>query len=203
MKNIITLLLLLAFYHNSFADSPLTSTNFYKVYNNPTINKFIEANGRINDGLCSLLFKKDTPLEIKIAGINALGWKLTGQNNAEVFLKYLVSKKYYQDKNNFLKNSNAEDLILYTYMLAMDNYVDVSKSVKICEQPIIANNQSKCIRLISALIHSQSLLYSSYCKVYTTIQEVNENKNLRNDIKENAIQEIFKYIDNYKKYCQN
>ena len=203
MKNIITLLILLAFCDNSFADSPLTSTNFYKVYKNQTINKYIEANGKINDGLCSLLLKKETPLEIKIAGINALGWKLIGQNNAEVFLRYLVAKKYYKDKKYFLKNASAEDLILYTYMLAMDNYIDVSESVKICAQPIIANNQSKCIRLISALIHSQSVLYISYCKVYTTIQEVNENKNLRNDMQEDAIQEIFKYINKYKKYCHN
>jgi len=203
MKNIITLLLLLSFCHNSFADSPLTSTNFYKVYNDPTIDKFIQARGKINEELCTLLLKKETPLEIKIAGINALGWKLTGQNNAEVFLKYLVSKKYYQDKNNFLKNSNAEDLILYTYMLAMDNYVDVSKSVKICEEPIIKNSESKCIRIISALIHSQAILYTSYCEVYRTMAEANKKDNLRYDMQEGAIQEIFKYIDNYKKYCQN
>lgn len=165
--------------------------------------KCSKSNGRITKDVCKFLSNPKESIEIKVAAINALGWNSKGQNNAPAFINYLVSMHIYQDKNNFFKNGNKEDLLIYAYLLAMDNYFDVSASVKICNTPILANDQSKCVQLISALIKSQAVLYKSYCDVYSIMMKADENKNLKNDIKKEAIQAIFKYINGYKKYCSN
>jgi hypothetical protein len=202
MKTLISILVFITLCKNCIADSPLTSTYLWKSYDHPMINRFHNLKGEINKEHCNFLMDKRVPLEIRIAAVNALGWNINGQKNAEFLMNYLVSNKRYNDKNNFVKNGNSEELIIYAYMLAMDNYFDVSESLKICNQPIIAQNQSKCIQIISALIKSHSVLNKNYCDVYQILYQTNKRQNLKDDMKSQAIDEIFKYINIYEKYCE-
>lgn len=201
MKKLVAFIVLIGFHFSSFADSPLTSSVFWKTYNHPAIKNFANSKGKINEEGCSFLHNKKEPLETRMAAVNALGWNTKGQQNADAYLGYLISKNLYKNKNEFLQKGQKEDLIIYAYMLAMDNYFDVQASIDICKKPAIANDKSRCIQMISALIKSQAVLYKNYCDVYQFVRKVNDNKQLTNDMKEEAVQEIFNYINIYRKYC--
>lgn len=203
MKKLVAFVAIIGLHFSSFADSPLTSTIFWKTYNHPAIKKFANLKGKINVEGCIFLHNNKEPLEIRIATVNALGWNIKGQQNADAYLSYLISKNIHKNKNDFLKSGHKEDLIIYAYMLAMDNYFDVQASIDICKIPVIKNDKSRCIQMISALIKSHSVLYKNYCDVYRIMQNTDENKGLKNDMKNKAIQAIFKYINRYKKYCSN
>jgi hypothetical protein len=133
--------------------------------------------------------------------VNALGWNIKGQQNADAYLSYLISKNIHKNKNNFLKSGQKEDLIIYAYMLAMDNYFDVQASIDICKNPVIINAKSRCIQMISALIKSHSVLYKNYCDVYQLVRETKDDEQLTSDMQEEAVHEIFNYIKIYRKYC--
>lgn len=201
MKKLVVFVALIGLHFSSFADSPLTSTIFWKAYNHPAIKIFANSKGKINEEGCSFLHNNKEPLEIRVAAVNALGWNTKGQQNADEYLRYLISKNIHKNKNEFLLKGQKEDLIIYAYMLAMDNYFDVKASVDICKNSVIANEKSRCVQMIAALIKSQSILYKNYCDVYQFVRKVNDNKQLTNDMKEEAVQEIFSYINIYKKYC--
>ena len=169
MKKLVAFVAIIGLHFSSFADSPLTSTMFWKTYNHPAI--------------------------------NALGWNIKGQQNADAYLSYLISKNIHKNKNNFLKSGQKEDLIIYAYLLAMDNYFDVQASIDICKIPVIKNDKSRCIQMISALIKSHSVLYKNYCDVYQLLREAKDVKQLTSDMQEEAVHEIFNYIKIYRKYC--
>ena len=91
-----TLLLCLYFFciaNTSFADSPLTSTPFYKGYRDITIIKTAaKSNGKITDQQLQFVTNTKNPIEVKLALINSLGWNLKVKSNAKDYLAYLFEK---------------------------------------------------------------------------------------------------------------
>ena len=203
MKSLIALCFFISLSQYSHADSPLTSTNFYLAYDNTMIDKALANNGLLNDELSDFLQQKDQKLEIKIAIVNALGWKLAGKNNATFFLNDIIKKRTYASETDFLSRGTKEELIVYAYLMAMDNYHDVTPVLKICKAADFKNSNSRCIRIINGLIEAQSVLYESYCSVYEIMASANEKKGLDKDMHEEAIDNIFNYINIYKKYCES
>jgi hypothetical protein len=58
-----------------FADSPLTSTEFYKAYLDVPIVKAAADNPKkLSEEAMAYLFDERNPLDVKIALINAVGW---------------------------------------------------------------------------------------------------------------------------------
>lgn len=62
-----------------FADSPLTSTEFYKAYLDVPIVKAAADNPKkLSEEAKTYLFDEGNPLDVKIALINAVGWDVDG-----------------------------------------------------------------------------------------------------------------------------
>ena len=82
----------------------------------------------IQDRLMEYLASEYNPVDVKMAVINQLGWKISGRNNSEPFLRYILRKRGHSSANRFLKKGRADDLISYAYLKAMDDYFKVDES---------------------------------------------------------------------------
>ena len=187
-----------------FADSPLTSTEFSKAYlNEPILVKASKSRGILSKELMSYLTDESNPVDMKVALINKLGWSSKGKNNAVVFLKYLILKQNYKNKEDFFDNGKGDELLCFSYITAMDNYYDVTDAIRYSGYALSKNPKSYTYQIISALIYAQKVIYSDRCQVYKLTDEVRKNNNLIKDMKGEAISIIFEYMDLYKHNCPN
>ena len=201
----LSLLLLLAILLNSNllkADSPLTSTNIYEAYNELLIiDVALEADGKINQEIMFFLTGSQS-IDKKMALINALGWNIDGQNNAETFLDFLQKKKKYKNRFDFMQKGTADELLCMAYILAMDNYFDVREALEIAEKALSKNKKSYTFNIITALIRAQNVFDKDWCEVYKCTDSVRKNKKLKLDLQKPALDIIFGYMDLYKDECK-
>lgn len=188
-----------------FADSPLTSTQISNAYKDYAIIQLAsKSNGDITVDLMDYLYEKSNPIDVKIALINEIansGWRIEFKvkNNAAIFLEYLEQKESGFSMNG---NPNAEILISYAYLKALDDYFDVAGATQWADMAKYRNEESYTINIVWALIHAQQAMDSDWCEVYKITNSVRENKALKKDIKEEAISIIFDYMDLYKDDCE-
>ena len=200
------LLLCICFFfiaNNSFADSPLTSTPFYKGYMNIAIIKTAaKSNGIITEQQLQFLINSKNPIAIKLALINSLGWDTKGKSNAPEYLDYLFEKKTELNYKNFINKANTDELICYAYLKAMDDYFDVKSASVFAKQAMRKAPTSYSIHLIGTLIQVQGLNAINWCSIYTKMTQVRTNKKLKLDMRLISTVAIFGYTDGYKEYCK-
>lgn len=196
---IIVLIIGLLSSQSLFADSPLTSTNFSKAYKDSEIIQLAsKTEGKLTIELMDYLSNNKNPIELKIALINALGWSFDGQNNSIMFYDYLKEKSKLEDINQ----ANADILICYAYLKALDNYFDVEDAIIYAKKAKSKNEKSYTINIICALIEAQKAMDTDWCEVYNLTNTVRINNTLNQDMKEDSISTIFDYMDIYKDNCK-
>lgn len=188
----------------AFADSPLTSTNFNKAYQEmKIIQKAAAAQGELTPQLLKYLLKKGKPLEVKMALINELGWDFNGKSNALLFEEYLLKKRKLKNYNELTSNVNAEELICLAYLKALDDYFQVNQALALARRAKAKASDSYTVNIICALIEAQKALHSDqWCKVYKLTDEVRNDTSLSLDMKKEASDIIFDYMDIYKADCE-
>ena len=203
MKKTIIILLFTFSINFVFADSPLTSTVFYKAYmDEPLIAKASKSNGVLTTEIFDYITSKSSSIDKKIAVINALKWNINGKNNAPLYLKKLFLKNKEYGPSNFLKKGTAEELICYAYLKAMDNYFDVKKASLFSIRAKKLNSNSFTIAVINQLINVQMIIApNNWCKIYSEMNYIRENRGLVFDFRKEAANLIFIYTDGYKDYC--
>jgi hypothetical protein len=183
-------------------DSPLTSTDFHLAYKHPIIEKASNRKGKpINKELMHFLMDKGNALDCKVALINAVGWNFEGQKNAQLFMKFLIKNKKCKNETELLASKNAELLICYTYLMAMDNYFHVLRAKQIAQLAVEENKTSYTVHIIAALIEAQEALNTDWCQVYQSTNRVREATGLAMDMDEGAVKIIFEYMDIYSSSC--
>lgn len=183
-------------------DSPLTSADFHLAYKHKVIDKAVKRKGKpINKEIMQFLMEKGCGLDYKVALINAVGWDFDGQKNAQLFLKFLIKTKKCTNESDLLLSNNAEWLICYAYLMAMDNYFQVSRAKEIAQMALGLNNTSYTVQIIAALIEAQEALNTDWCQVYQSTNKVRETTGLVMDMNEVARQIIFEYMDIYSSSC--
>lgn len=201
-KNIVAILFLLLASSKVFADSPLTSTKFYKAYSTVVIiQEAAKSNGVLTGKLISYLADPLQPIDIKMALINRLGWNTKGQKNSKIFMEYLKKIRGFKTNESLISSMSGEELTCLAYLKAMDNYFDVEKALDYSNLAIKKSPDSFTTNIINALLKSQTFLYSNRCKVYQVLEDVKVNSGLKNDFKKEATDMIFEYVSLYKKYC--
>jgi len=184
------------------ADSPLTSTNISKAYQDLSIViKATEAEGILTNELIEYLLNEENPIANKIALINELGWDIDGKNNAAIFLDYLIQKQGYGDQEDFLNNGKDFELLSMAYLKALDDYFNVSEALIYAERALSKNSKSYTYNIITALIEAQIATRGDWCKVYKLTDQVRTKTSLETDMRDEAVTIIFDYMDSYKKYC--
>ena len=202
MKKLILIISFCFSINSVFADSPLTSSDFYRAYLDvPLINKTSKSNGVLTDEVFKFLISSNS-LDKKIALINSLKWDIKGKNNSVLYFNKLklIHKEY--THNNFYNKGSAEELICYAYLKALDNYFDVKTASLFSAQASQLNPKSYTISLINQLIKVQMIdSPKQWCEVYTRMDNIRENTVLAQDFRKEASEIIFKYTDSYKEYC--
>lgn len=196
MKKIILPLVLLFAFFVANADSPITSTGFYKAYmDNEMVLAAESAGGVITVEIMKFLSKKN-PVDVKMAVINALGWSFEGQKNYDAYRKFL-------DENGMGKKlRKAENLLALAYLKANDNYFECTDALAIAKQALSQNPKSYTFNIIYGLIKAQVEFNYSWCNVYKATDEVRKNTSLKSDMRPEASAIIFEYMDLYAGDCK-
>lgn len=203
-KKILAILFLFLSSSKVFADSPLTSIEFYKAYSTEIIiREATNSNGILTGKLKIYLADPLQPIDVKMALINRLGWNTKGKKNSKIFIKYLKKKYGFKTDESLINSMSGEDLTCLAYLKVMDNYFDVEKALDYSNLAIKKSPDSFTTNIINALIKSQIFLKGkgNSCKVYQVLEDVRVNYRLKNDFKKEAIEEIFEYVTMYKKSC--
>lgn len=203
IKNLLLCLFFLLLANQSFADSPLTSTEFYKGYIDIAIIKEArKSNGIITEKQLQFLTNSKNPIAIKLALINSLGWNTKGKSNAPKYLAYLFEKQPLLNYKNFYNKATTTQLICYAYLKAMDDYFNVKSASVFARQAMRKAPTTYSIHLIGTLIQVQGANQNNWCSVYTKINQVHKNKKLQLDMRLISAAAVFGYTDRYKEYCK-
>lgn len=202
MKKIVFVLLMI-FSTYLYADSPLTSTEFYLSYSEyPQV---IDANERedktLTENDLQFLTDKTIPLGAKLALINALGFKQAGKHNEAKYLHRINPNitSYFDVAGDL---TSAEENIIFAYLSAMDDYFNVERTYNIAKSASQKEPQSLAIQIILGLIKAQIALDIDWCEVYKAVDHARKLPNLNQDLKPEAVKQIFEgYIDVYKENC--
>jgi hypothetical protein len=202
-KNVLAILFLFLSSSKVFADSPLTSTEFYKAYSTEIIIKeAAKSNGILTSKLKIYLADPLQSIDVKMALINRLGWKAKGKKNSKIFMRYLKKIRGFKTDESLINSMSGEDLTCLAYIKAMDNYFDVEKALEYSNLAIKKSPNSFTTNIINALIKSQKFQNNNSCKVYQVLEDVRVNSSLKYDFKKEATDVIFEYVTIYKKYCK-
>lgn len=189
---------------NIFADSPITSTNFYVAYtDNKLIEKAAESDGLLTKEYCKYLYNKKNDIASRLALINALSWDFEGKSNFQIYLDYLINKKKKITATTYRIKCNANQLICLAYLKAMDDYFDVDEALELAELAIYKDKNSYSIHIIHGLIKAQSEFDNSWCNLFKATDKVRKNTHLTIDMKSEAINIIFEYMDLYADECDD
>ena len=203
IKNLLLCFCFLLIANTSFADSPLTSTPFYKGYLDIAIIKAAaKSNGTITQQQLQFLTNAKNPIAIKLALINSLGWNTKGKSNAPKYLAYLFEQKPQLNNQNFFHKASADQLICFAYLKAIDDYFNVKAASVFAKQAMRKAPTSYSIHLIGTLIQVQGTNQNNWCSIYTKMNQVRTDKKLQPDFRPKSIQAIFSYTDGYKVYCK-
>ena len=203
-KILLSALVLFLFSGLLYADSPLTSTDFWKAYSqNEKVQKARQYNGMLSDECFGLLDNNSIAIDIRLAVINALGWDFNGKSNFDFFLNYLIKKHRRITKRNYKKRCSADELICLAYIKAMDNYFMVDDALSLAKLAIKKDRtNSFSIHIIYGLIKAQYYFNSNWCKTFMATDDVRNDKKLVQDMKPQAVKIIFNYMDLYKSDCK-
>lgn len=204
MKNTVFTLLLLFGGLLCRADSPITSTVFYKAFLNVDMIEEAEGQEILSYAMCRFLSDEEKEVDQKMALINALGWSFTGKENAEIYWTYLLTK--YDNPDLKYQELQGDELLSLAYLTIMDDYNQTKEPLRLASLALEQHEESYTYQMITALIRAQMIFLSgsddeSWCRVYETVAGVEKMKGLHGDMYRGGSDLIFDYIDLYKEYC--
>ncbi|RKZ02994.1 hypothetical protein DRQ25_18135 [Candidatus Fermentibacteria bacterium] len=192
----------------TFADSPLTSTDFYQAYLDvPVVADHVEA--EMNEDIFNILHSDEYEVDVKVAIINAMGWTFEGQDNAAVYMYFYIDTSGLDVVAP--DDMSGEELLCLAYMVSMDDYFSMSpispggsgvfgmSGVELAEAAAERTPDDFTVRLISALILSQKIMDHDWGKVFEVVDFVMKEA-LDHNMRDEAIDIILDYIGLYSGY---
>ncbi|MCE3295189.1 MAG: hypothetical protein K0R65_903 [Crocinitomicaceae bacterium] len=202
---------------NALADSPLTSTEFFRAYLEVKEVKYASENSLDKKLLDFLGSAKADPVH-KLAVINALSWGKT--EYATTFEEYLLKKRKGLKKEVFdylrmTENSEtpqeteqtrlltADDLMCWSYLQTMGDYFQPAMGMRGAYFGYARNPQSMAHITSFSLIAAQQAFDTDWCQVYmipkTMLEDTAYTQNL---LKPEAVTIIMEYIGLYAAECE-
>ena len=204
MKRFFTIMLLLFSWSIvSWADSPLTSTEFAFAYSSsPMVKMAKNVKGDIPSELLAFLANSKAHIDERLAVVNQLGWDIEGTSYGSQLGDHLYEKYSVDNDVDLAEKLDAGTLAVYAYASAMSNYLYVDFASSLGHRAVEKNEgKSFSVAMISALIDAQiNLDGDDWSKVYKVVADVVKDKTLKRDMKQEAIDAIMEYIDLYKDY---
>ena len=186
MKKCLVLTLLIGYYILGFADSPLTSTDFYEAYMDvPLVQKALKNPGKISKEAMVYLYDDTKPLDVKLAIINAIGWDI---DRHYAYFDYIDFSKQHFPKNKYGFSANYKvtqsDVYTYAsqeqkavliYLTAMADYFDTAFLARLLRDYMpseeLLNTQS--FNLAISLVLAQICLdMGDWSEIYNIVNEM-------------------------------
>ena len=183
-----------------WADSPLTSTHFADAYSDHPMVQMADQmmQNDIPTTLLNFLADKNSPVDVRLAVINKIGWNFDGTTVGAQLGEYLMGRYGAKSEKKLVKKLDAGTLAVYAYAKAMSNYFDVTAASELGHQAVKKNkNKSFSVALISALIDAQIYLDSDWGMIYKVVAGVLHDGSLNLDMRQEAIDNIMDYINLY------
>lgn len=179
----------------AWADSPLTSTMFWKAYRD--VPQVLEAQdiGRLNTRLGYYLLSR-APLDKKAAVINALSWNYEGRQNAMLF-REILEQKY--KTAAFEPRMSAEETFCLGYLTALDDYFHPERAAAYLDQARRRLPRSYTVAMVRGLNRGQ-MHFSNFKQVWADTAEVVNDKTLVKDLRPRAVAIVLDYMRGYRKY---
>lgn len=151
------------------------------------------------------LADRTSPVDVRLAVINKIGWFFGGSPMGEQLGQYLMERYKAKSKEKLVKELDAGTLAVYAYAQAMSDYFNVDEASELGHLAVKKNKgKSLSVALISALIDAQGYLHtenaSGWSKIYPALANVLNDDSLRFDMRQEAIDSIMEYINLYEKY---
>jgi hypothetical protein len=209
MKKMLLFFLFNLSINSVFADSPLTSTDFYKAYMDISIVQEASASkGKITNEMMEYIDDDANPVDVKLAIINAIGWEHKGMMVSKMYFMFVMNKKKYKtdfrgDFMAFKWNATRDELICYSYMKALDNYFDVTDAFEIAGETVKKYPDSFAVNMIYNLIKSQGLTaFGEYCYASKMFLTLKDNPKLKMDMRKESLSYVFQYMEDIGKDCK-
>lgn len=190
----------------SLADSPLTSTEFWRIYqvygdddSYFPLYKVYDETGW-GDEVMSILCSSDVSIEQRLCLVNYCGWNIDGQNHYADLVRYCCDKEDAASEKKLLQKMSGEMLIVFAYVKAMDDYFEVSEAKHLADEAVKRSPKSRAVAMIAALIKAQDAMSSDWGEIYRVCHAVETNTSLNNDFCDAAVLAIMEYINAYSKY---
>lgn len=206
MKRLVTIMLLTLSWALMWADSPLTSTDFAEAYkDHPMVQMALnldkDSEADIPVSMLDFLADKKSPIDVRLAVINAIGWNFNGRTTGQQLYDYLSTRYKTKTVSKFAKKLDAGTLAVYAYALVMSNYFEVQEAQDLAHKAVKKNKEkSLSVAFIASLIDAQVYLDSDWGMVYKVVNDVLHDGSLHLDMRQEAIDCVMDYIGEYKKY---
>ena len=200
MKRLLTAIAMMLAFTAGWADSPLTSTHFADAYSDHPMVQMADQmmQNDIPTTLLNFLADKNSPVDVRLAVINKIGWNFDGTTVGAQLGEYLMGRYGAKSEKKLVKKLDAGTLAVYAYAKAMSNYFDVTAASELGHQAVKKNkNKSFSVTLISALIDAQIYLDSDWGMIYKVVSDVLHDGSLNLDMRQEAIDNIMDYINLY------
>ncbi len=206
MKRLLTIMLLTLSWVLTWADSPLTSSDFAESYNDqPMVQMALKLSDDSDAGIpvsmLNYLADKKSPVDVRLAVINAIGWNFNGKTSGQQLYEYLSTRYKAKTVDKLAKKLDAGTLAVYAYALAMSNYFEVQEAQDLAHKAVKKNKtKSFSVAFIASLIDAQVHLDGDWGMVYKVVNDVLHDGSLHLDMRQEAIDSVMEYIGEYKNY---
>ena len=199
---VLLLNVLLLFQKITHADSPITATKFYEAYLDVKMVERAHLEGVMGLEIAEFLSSPENPIDVKAAVINALSWKIDGKSNAELYAYYLALLYHVSVTELDTEFLSVDEIFCLGYLTIMDDYFHPEKALLLLEEAHKVMKESFTVSIILALTRGQKVMDYDWCEVWRLTEEVLKNKELRQDLRPEAIKMIIDYMVLYKEYCK-
>ena len=195
----------------SFADSALTSTEFYKAYLDvPIVKAAADRPHHLSEAAKAYLFNEANPLDVKLALINAVGANPDGLATYGEYIEYCIQhfpkKKYGIAPNkrvtqqDVFKHASPEQKAVLVYLSAMSNYFNTAAMSKMVRMAMTTPRTDKqSFMLAIGLVKAQIASDGDWAEIYPTVYDC-VNKPRIKDMRPEAIDLVMEYINEYEEY---
>lgn len=193
------LAVLLAFAAAGQADSPITSTPFHEAYLDVPMVRKAKDLSVMTEEMAHLLADNKTPLDIRVAAVNALSWDFEGKKNAQLFSQFVYKKPLDKLK---MDEISAENLLIIGYLQALDNYFQPQKALPYLEKAKAKKPKSFTTAIIWAVVKAQIAMDTDWCQVWKVAEMVLGDPSLTQDpLRPEAKKIIEDYLRLYADEC--
>ena len=159
-----------------------------------------DSDTNIPVSLLDFLADKKSPIDVRLAVVNAIGWNFDGKTSGQQLLEYLSKRYKAKTADKLAKKLDAGTLAVYAYALAMSNYFEVEDAKELAHKAVKKNkSKSFSVAVIASLIYAQGYLDHDWDMVYMVVNDVLHDGSLHLDMRQEAIDSVMEYIGEYKK----